>query len=159
MFCLTLRGDVLEPRGCASSTLSGVNECPTHAMSISVDPLGEVWLDRRGQCALNLIIGTVIIPENWIPSRKRGICSCKGYSWIKICSAGMKVDITFEQKKQRVLLHSPAYGKLTLKLKSWRFLWNQTQVLMLRMVYSVYSHLVITSLYGRSHFIACIGVR
>lgn len=57
MFCLTLQGDVLEPDGCASSTHLGVNECPTHAMPISVDPLGERpivaeaapedWLDRR----------------------------------------------------------------------------------------------------------------
>lgn len=144
MFCLTLRGDVPEPHGCASSTLSGVNECPTHATSISVDPLGErpisaeaapeVWLDRRGQCSLNLIIGTVIIPENWIPSRKRGICSCKGYSWVKNLFCRNESRYHLRTKKQRVLLHSPDNGKLTLKLKSWRFSGNQTQVLMLRMV-------------------------
>lgn len=60
--------------GCASSTHLGVNKCPNHAMPISVDPLGERpilaeaapedWLDRRDQCALNLIIGNVIIPKN-----------------------------------------------------------------------------------------------
>lgn len=41
MFCLTLQGDALEPDGCASSTHLGVNERSTHAMPISVDPLGE----------------------------------------------------------------------------------------------------------------------
>lgn len=48
----------LEPDGCTSLTHLGVNECPTHAMPISVDPLGERtilaeaapedWLDTVG---------------------------------------------------------------------------------------------------------------
>lgn len=90
MFSSTLWG---EADGIASSTHLGVNDYPTCVAPISVDPLGERsisvefapedWHDRRGQCAMNLIISIDIIPEK-SNHREHMICNGRGWSGIKI---------------------------------------------------------------------------
>lgn len=93
MFCLTLQGEVLEPDGCISSSYLGVNECPTQAVPISVDPLGErptlveaapeVWFDRRTSVCAEPYYRHCHHPRK-LNSLQCRIHSCKGYSWIKI---------------------------------------------------------------------------